>query len=123
MSSQTRTRREALRRFGSAGLLATAGAGVSSLFGSAPARADTPPLTQLPVTMVLNAIPAGAPTGLREAIEAGCCITYTRDEHNCGPDSCPSGECCYHIQSTDCGIDYVTCLAVSCAEGNFSTGC
>jgi hypothetical protein len=117
------TRRGVLRRFLSAGLFTTAGVGLTQLITPASSRAATSELPRLPSTMVLNALPSDAPAGLREAIEAGCCITYTLDEHHCGNSSCPSGECCYHIQSTDCGLDYVTCLAVSCAEGDFSTGC
>jgi hypothetical protein len=116
------TRRGVLRKFLSAGIVTTAGAGIAEMFTPTVARADTQ-LPRLPATMILNALPPNAPAGLQEAIEAGCCITYTLDEHHCGSNSCPSGECCYHIQSTNCGLDYVTCLGVSCAEGDFSTGC
>jgi hypothetical protein len=122
VSSERATRREVLRRLGSAGVLATATAGLSELFGSSSARAATTQLPQLPATLVLNALPPDAPTGLAAAIESQCCITYTRDEGHCG-SPCPSGYCCYHVVSTGCGLDEVTCIEVSCAEGNFTTGC
>lgn len=121
-SSDGPTRRDVLRRAGSAGVLATAGAGLAELFGSHLARADTAPTLRLPATMILNALPPDAPANLRTAIEDGCCITYTRDEGACNP-ACGSGFCCYHVVSKDCGIDEITCIEVSCAEGNFSTGC
>ena len=73
--------------------------------------------------MILRALPGDAPTALIQAIEDGCCIHYTRDENHCTPNPCPSGECCYHITSTNCGINETICIDVSCAEGNFSTGC
>lgn len=117
------TRRDMLRRAWSAGILATAGAGLSELVGAGTARAATPQLPQLPVTLILNALPADAPSALRDAIDAGCCTTYTLDEHHCGSNNCPSGYCCYHVVSTGCGINEVVCLEVSCSEGDFSTGC
>jgi hypothetical protein len=117
------TRRDALRRIFSAGIVTTAGAGLSELLLPAGSRAATPQLPQLPATMILNALPADISPNLANAIEAGCCITYTRDEHHCGSSNCPTGECCYHIVSNNCGIDEIACVAVSCAEGNFTTGC
>lgn len=116
------TRRDMLRRAWSAGIFATAGAGLSELVGAGSARAATP-TNQLPSTMILNALPPDAPAALRQAIEAQCCTTYTRDEGNCGSGGCGSGWCCYHVVSTACDIDEVVCINVSCAEGNFTTGC
>ena len=117
------TRRDLFRRAWSAGILATAGTGLFELVGAGRARAATSQTNQLPATMILNALPADAPTGLIEAIEAGCCTTYTRDENNCGSGGCGTGWCCYHVVSTACGINEVVCINVSCAEGNFTTGC
>ncbi len=117
------TRRDMLRRAWSVGVLATAGAGVSELIGAGSACAAATQTTRLPATMILNALPADAPAAIRQAIEAGCCVHYTLDEHNCGSSHCPSGQCCYHVTSSDCGVDYITCIEVSCAEGNYSTGC
>jgi hypothetical protein len=117
------TRRDALRRMFSAGIVTTAGAGLSELLVPVGARAASPQMTQLPATMVLNALPADASPDVSAAIEAGCCITYTRDEHHCGSGSCPTGSCCYHVVSTGCGLNEVICVEVSCAEGNFTTGC
>ncbi len=122
-SDRFSTRREMLRRTVSAGVVATAGAGLAELFGAAPARALTPATTRLPATMILNALPTDAPAALVQAIENGCCIQYTRDENHCSPDPCPSGQCCYHIVSTGCDLNETICIDVSCAEGNFSTGC
>lgn len=123
MSGDDPTRRDMLRQALSAGVFATAGAGVSALFGASSTRAATTATPQLPATMILRALPADAPPALIQAIEAGCCIHYTRDENHCTPDPCPTGSCCYHVVSTNCGIDETVCVGVSCAEGNFSTGC
>jgi hypothetical protein len=117
--SDVRTRREMLRGMFSTGLMATMGAGATGLLAAPSARSAT---TQLPATMILNALPADAPANLVAAIEAGCCTTYTRDEGHCN-GSCGTGYCCYHVVSTNCGIDDVACIQVSCAEGNFTTGC
>lgn len=117
------TRRDMLRRVLSAGVFATAGAGISELLGTASAHAATTTTTRLPATMILKALPADAAPALVQAIEDGCCITYTRDEHHCTPDPCPTGSCCYHVVSTDCGINETVCVDVSCAEGNYTTGC
>lgn len=122
-SSEKPTRRDMLRRAWSAGIVATAGAGLSELVGVGSARAATQPTTQLPATMILNALPPDAPTALIDAIEAGCCTTYTRDENHCGSGGCGAGWCCYHVVSTACDINEVICINVSCAEGNFTTGC
>ncbi len=116
------TRRALLMRIGSAGALATVGAGLAELVGSGSARAATTQLPQLPATMVLNALPPDAPAVMRTAIEDQCCITYTRDEGHCG-SGCPSGSCCYHVVSKSCGLNEIACVEVSCAEGNFTTGC
>jgi hypothetical protein len=116
-----RTRRDVLRGGSRLGILATAGAGLAELLSPTRAGADTQ-LPQLPATMILNALPPDAPPDIRAAIEAGCCIHYTRDVGHCG-SGCPSGSCCYRVVSTGCGINEVTCVEVSCAEGNFTTGC
>lgn len=112
-----------LRRAWSAGIFATAGIGLAELVGAGGARAATPETNQLPATMILNALPTDAPTALIDAIEAGCCTTYTRDENHCGLGGCGTGWCCYHVVSTACDINEVICINVSCAEGNFTTGC
>lgn len=115
------TRREALRRFWAAGLVATVSAGLTELLLSPRVFAATAPAaTQMPVSSVLSVLPAGAPPGLREAIASGCCFTYTRDEGACSP-ACPAGQCCYHV--TGCGYDYTMCIGVSCSRGNFTSGC
>lgn len=121
LGEQNITRRGVLRRITSIGAVATVGAGMSELVGLGTARAVTPAATKLPATMVLNALPPGA-DAVRAAIEASCCITYTRDEGKCSP-ACGSGWCCYHVTSSDCGLNTIECIEISCAEGNFTTGC
>lgn len=117
------TRRDALSRFGTAGVLATVGAGLSEVVRAGSARAATATPLRLPATMVLNALPAGEQT-VRAAIEAGCCLTYTRDEGHCGSGGCGTGACCYHVTgSGSCSVDTILCVDVACAEGNFTTGC
>lgn len=88
VSTGAPARRGIFRRAWSAGILATAGTGLFEMVGAGGARAGTSQSNQLPATMILNALPADAPTGLIEAIEAGCCTTYTRDENNCGSGGC-----------------------------------
>jgi hypothetical protein len=122
LSAERSTRRDALRRIGSAGMLATVSAGLLDLLGAIPAGASTATSSQLPATMVLNALGPNAPAGLSVAIQSGCCVHYTRDEGACG-SPCPSGSCCYHVTSTTCGLDSTGCVDVNCAEGNFTTGC
>lgn len=92
MSGDDPTRRDMLRRALSAGVFATAGAGVSALFGASSAGAETTTTTQLPATMILRALPADASPALIQAIEDGCCIHYTRDENHCTPNPCPRAE-------------------------------
>jgi len=121
------TRRDTLRRLGSLGAFATIGAGLADLLGTAAARADstTTPTNQLPATMVLNALPPGEQV-VRAAIEATCCLTYTRDEGQCGSGGCGTGACCYHVTGSgggSCNVNEIICVDVSCAEGNFTTGC
>lgn len=72
---------------------------------------------------VLRALPADASQALRDAIAAGCCVHYTVAEGQCVPGGCGTGRCCYHIVSTDCGLDEYQCLDYPCDTGNFSTGC
>jgi hypothetical protein len=121
--NEPRSRRKLLRRIFSGGVVSTGTAGVAELVGVPAARAATPQLPRLPATMILKALPADASPSIAAAIEAGCCITYTLDEHACGSEHCPSGYCCYQITSPACGIDEVQCVEVSCAEGDFTTGC
>lgn len=116
------TRRGALRRFFAAGVFATAGAGVLELLGQSTARASEVPVQRLPAELVLKALPADVPAELVAAIESGCCTYYYRDEWHCG-GPCPTGSCCYHIVSYNCGIDIVACVEVNCSTGDFSTGC
>ena len=113
-------RRGALRRMLSVGVFTTVGAGLAELAAVSSARAAT---TQLPITMVLNALPPDASPTLREAIQSGCCTTYTVDEFHCGSGGCGAGWCCYHVVSVNCGINEVVCINVGCNTGNFSTGC
>jgi hypothetical protein len=117
------TRRDMLRGMLSVGLVTTAGTGLSGLFAAPGARAATTQLPQLPANLILNALPADAPSALVTAIQNGCCTTYTLDEHHCGSGSCPSGYCCYHVVSTGCGINEVVCIEVGCDTGDFTTGC
>jgi hypothetical protein len=118
------TRRDTLRKLGRLGAFAVIGTGIGDLLGTAPARAAGTVTTtnQLPATMVLNALPPDEQI-VRSAIENGCCLTYTRDEGHCSP-SCGAGSCCYHVVgSNGCTTNEVTCVAVGCATGNFTTGC
>ena len=71
---------------------------------------------------VLAALPPTASQALRHAIAAGCCVTYTVAEGHCTP-ACGSGACCFHVVSTDCGINSYECVNRSCDKGNFTTGC
>jgi hypothetical protein len=123
LGSGQSSRREVFRRCGLAGITGLIGAGLAELVGAVPVRAASS-VQQLPATMVLNALPPGEQT-VRAAIEAGCCLTYTRDEDRCGSGGCGSGACCYHVTgSGSCsGTNEIICVDVSCAEGNFTTGC
>jgi hypothetical protein len=122
-SDESPTRRDMLRRILSAGVLTTAGAGLTGLLTSPVARAASTPLPNLPSSLLLKALPADVSPAVLQAIADGCCVTYTLDEHHCGSGSCPSGYCCYHIVSTDCGLNEVACVGVGCDTGDFSTGC
>ena len=90
------TRRTMLKRMGSAGLLATAGAGLVTLArpGSALAQGGVP--------QVSNS------TGL--PMSADCCVICSRAEFHCnGGKACTgSGECCYFCDG--CGLDNFYCI-------------
>lgn len=120
--SQGRTRRDMLKRLMSTGFAATIGAGLADLTGVTSAHAATSEVPRIPASMILNSLPANAPAALTQALASGCCIKYTRDEGHCSP-KCGSGWCCYHVVSSGCGLNMVTCINVSCAEGNFTSGC
>jgi hypothetical protein len=121
--NEPRSRREMLRRIFSTRVFSTGAAGMAELLRMPAPRAAAPQLPSLPATRIRNALPADAPPSIAAAIDAGCCITYTLDEHACGSEHCPDGYCCYQITSPGCGIDEVQCVEVSCAEGDFTTGC
>lgn len=72
---------------------------------------------------VLKALPHDASQALRDALQATCCIHYTVSEGDCVAGGCGTGKCCYHVVSTNCGIDEYVCLDYPCDTGNFSTGC
>jgi hypothetical protein len=122
-SEHSTTRREALRRFLSVGVAATAAAGLGELLTSPLARADQAPTAQVAVADVLAALPPDASPQLIAAIQSSCCTHYTVAQFHCGSGGCGSGFCCYHIVSTACGIDTYACLNYPCSHGNFSSGC
>jgi hypothetical protein len=104
--------------------------GTSVWVGSTPegfTSAGFTPMRAVPVALspdqVLTALPPGASQALRDAIASGCCTHYTVSEGDCGSGGCGSGKCCYHVVSTDCGINVYECVEVPCSTGNFSTGC
>ncbi|HEX3617105.1 MAG TPA: hypothetical protein VHU61_11240 [Solirubrobacteraceae bacterium] len=72
---------------------------------------------------VLKVLPSEASPALREALRSGCCTHYTVSEGDCRAGGCGTGNCCYHVVSTACGINEYTCVGVPCDTGNFSTGC
>lgn len=117
-----RTRRDVLKRMMSTGLVATIGAGLADLTGVTTAHAAESELPNIPGSMVLNSLSDDASAALKQAIASGCCIKYTRDEGHCSP-KCGSGWCCYHVTSSGCGLNEIECVNVSCAEGNFTSGC
>lgn len=109
-SSDGRTSRRAmLRRMGSVGLLATAGAGLSSLLGASAASAQGLPNngSVVPGLLAVNNGP-----------DCNACISCKRDEFTCGPGRCSRG-CCYHCQG--CGHDYHACYDVGCEVLHFDT--
>jgi hypothetical protein len=116
------TRRDALRRFLSVGVVATAAAGFSELLSSPLARADQMPTRQAAVADVLAALPPDASPELIAAIQLSCCTHFTVAEFRCGSGGCGTGWCCYHVVDS-CGGDYHTCLNYPCSHGNFSIGC
>jgi hypothetical protein len=100
------TRRGVLKRFASAGMLATAGAGLVALSRPAGARART-----------------AMPRGIRSdgvLAKPDCCADCTIAENHCNP-SCGVGYCCYYCTGT-CGTGY-SCWSVcgaGCAFKSFS---
>lgn len=114
------TRRQALRRFWLTGVLATASTGLSELLMVPSASAATVEGVQLPVSIVLDALPPDAPVGLREAVASGCCLKYTRTEGECSP-ACGTGHCCYTISG--CYDAGPLCISVPCSRGDFTSGC
>lgn len=108
-------RRSMLARMGSVGLLATAGAGLSSLLGTSSAKASTVSTTFPPGVII--------PTlGVASPADADCdmCVTCTYAPDHCSPDPCPAGHCCYFC-SGDCVINYYQCYDKTCATKTFPT--
>ncbi len=106
LDSDQVSRRVALRRFGKAGLLATAGAGLLELVGVTDASAHTnkmrafhhsPELTRQVVV----------PPQQSGAIPDACCTGYL-DEHHCD-GNCPPGYFCYAC--VGCGLNGFACLS------------
>lgn len=107
-------RRTMLRRMGSAGLLATAGVGLTSLLGPSAAKAST-------VNLPSNGsfVPG---VGIPDTTNCNACITCNRDEFQCPPGGgrCPSGQCCYLCQG--CGYGpYTRCYRHTCNVLKFTT--
>jgi hypothetical protein len=100
-------RRTMLRRFGTAGLLATAGGGLSTLFGATSAKASAAlPSLGSPPTNGSYVPGVFAPS----VADCDACITCNRDEGDCPPGgggSCASGSCCYYCSG--CGYSYSAC--------------
>ena len=108
-------RRSMLARMGSAGLLATAGAGLTSLFGTSSAKASTTPMVYPNGVMV-------ATLGTASPASAACdhCVTCTYAPDHCNPDPCPTGYCCYFCSGA-CVINYYQCYNKSCSVKTFTT--
>ena len=111
------TRGRFLNRAMSFGVVATAGAGLSSLLGASPAHASATHAHEqgLPTQGQL------VPGVMTQSTSPDCnyCITCNRDENTCSPGGCGSGNCCYHC--TGCGYNYHSCYDVPCTILSFKT--
>ena len=104
------TRRVALRKFGTTGLFATAGAGILALIGARSAKADPFGVT------TINGVPWI--TSTMNPANASCCTTCTRAEFHCdGGVRCPTGACCFFCDG--CGLNGFYCIGVSCANQTY----
>jgi hypothetical protein len=108
-------RRLMLRRIGSAGLLATAGAGVTSLLGATSARASS-----LPPQFTNGAEAPGILTPSPAAADCDHCVTCEIAENHCSGGACKSGSCCYYCSGCG-GLSYYSCYAYPCSITKFET--
>jgi hypothetical protein len=109
LDSVSTTRRTMLRRMGSAGLLATAGAGLAGMLGTGSAQASSQSSSQ-------SAVPVVSLRGQTVPANPDCCVTCARAEYHCGNGSaCGSGECCFFCDG--CGLNGFYCFNTSCANG------
>ncbi len=100
------TRRAVLRRYGSLGLAATFGAGLTTLFRGRPARAAAilPSPTQ-PPSAIIDGIPTFGQMG-----PDTCCTICNEAQHQCDPSGhCATGQCCYYCNG--CGLGGYYCIA------------
>lgn len=93
------SRRIALRRFGKAGLLATAGAGVLELLGTSGARAASPATG---TTKIVNGVPVYTGPVSPTPNPDSSCYAPLAEGHCGGP--CPPGYYCYKVAF--CCFDY-----------------
>jgi len=99
-------RRQFLRRAGITAIINTALAGAADVVGIS-ALASTQPKHE-----------HGAKPGTKPDV---CCNVFTYSPGHCnGGKACPSGQCCFFIESS-CGGSYYSCVTHSCSD--FSTGC
>lgn len=105
MESGKVSRRIALRRFGKAGLLATAGAGMLELIGAGGAKAASSPSTGI---QIVNGVPVyTGPTSPTPTPDTECNAPLAVG--HCGGGGCPRGYWCY--RTAYCCFDYeYTCL-------------
>jgi hypothetical protein len=106
-----------------AGIVARFAARIAAIVRTPRAEAGRAGFVQLSAEEVLGALGPDASPALRSALGSNCCIHYTVAEGMCPGGSCGTGKCCYHVVSTDCGINNYECIAYPCSHGNFSTGC
>jgi hypothetical protein len=97
-------RRQFLRRAGVTAVVTTALAGVMDMAGMSA-------LASTRLKHEHQAKPGTKPDA--------CCGIFTYSPRHCnGGNSCPSGQCCFYVQ-TSCGASYYACITHSCSS--FST--
>jgi hypothetical protein len=97
------SRRAALRRTGSVGLMAALGVGIMEVVGASPASAQQASAKQ--ITHIGSQGTTSIGTG--ESSPAACCVTAHLAYLQCG-NPCPSGQWCYSIHG--CGLNGNYCL-------------
>jgi hypothetical protein len=102
------SRRTALRRTGSVGLMAALGVGIMEVFGASPASAQQASAKQGSAKQIIHIDSQGTTSvGTGESAPAACCVTAYLAFGQCG-NPCPSGQWCYSING--CGLAGKYCL-------------